>query len=173
MSTQPSVLRILIVGAGIGGLAAATRLAQTGHNVSVYERRPDLVEFGAGIQCPPNVMRIFKGWNLAGNVGMYTSEPDKILVRRYESGEVKGIIRTPSSRVLHRADLQRVLHEAAITAGATIFFGKQVTYLNADEPCLTFEDGSTAVGDLIVGADGMPHFPLLTNRFYCDVRYSE
>jgi salicylate hydroxylase len=171
MSAQPSALCILVVGAGIGGLAVATRLAQTGHNVSVYERRPGLVEFGAGIQCPPNVMRIFKSWNLAGNVGKYTSEPDKILVRRYENGEVKGIIRTPSACVLHRADLQRVLYEAAITAGATILFGKHVTVLNADEPSLTFEDGSTAVGDLIVGADGMPCFPLLSNHLNYNVLF--
>jgi salicylate hydroxylase len=60
MAAEPSALRILVVGVGIGGLAAATRLAQNGHNIFVYERRPNLVEFGAGIQCPPNVMRILK-----------------------------------------------------------------------------------------------------------------
>jgi salicylate hydroxylase len=90
MSAQTSALRILIVGASISGLASATRLAQNGHNVCVCERRPDLVEFGAGIQCPLNVMRILKAWNLAAEVGEYTSEPEKFLERRYEDGEVKG-----------------------------------------------------------------------------------
>jgi salicylate hydroxylase len=57
--------------------------------------------------------------------------------------------------VLHRADLQRILYEAAIAAGATVLLGKHVTAPIADEPCLIFEDGSNAMGDLIVGTDGM------------------
>lgn len=54
----------------------------------------------------------------------YTSEPDKALMRRYENGEVKGTFRTPSACVLHRADLQRALYEAANAAGATVLFRK-------------------------------------------------
>jgi 2-polyprenyl-6-methoxyphenol hydroxylase-like FAD-dependent oxidoreductase len=83
-------------------------------------------------------------------------------VRRYENGEDEGIIRTPTACVLHRADLQRVLYGAAVRAGASIIFDKNVMALDADERGLTFEDGSTATGDLIVGADGVSsHFFLI------------
>lgn len=71
--------------------------------------------------------------------------------------------------VLHRADLQPILYEAAIAAGATVLFGKHVTAPIADEPCLIFEDGSNAMGDLIVGTDGMYCFPLVSNCILYDV----
>jgi flavin-dependent dehydrogenase len=44
MAAESPALRILVVGAGIGGLAAATRLAQNGLDIFVYERRPNLVD---------------------------------------------------------------------------------------------------------------------------------
>ena len=49
-------LNITIAGAGIGGLSAATALAQTGHSVVVAERAPQIGEVGAGIQISPNGM---------------------------------------------------------------------------------------------------------------------
>ena len=161
MSVKPAPFRILIVGAGIGGLAAATRLAQIGHQISVFERKSGLDEFGAGIQCPPNVMRILKAWDMTEEIEKYTSAPERILVRRYENGEIKGIIPTSTYCVLHRADLQRVLYDAATKAGARVSFGKTVSALDVDKATLTFEDGSVAVGNLIVGADGIPssHLP--------------
>jgi 2-polyprenyl-6-methoxyphenol hydroxylase-like FAD-dependent oxidoreductase len=47
---------ILIIGAGIGGLTAALSLQRQGFLVSVYERAPDLHEFGAGLIVTPNAM---------------------------------------------------------------------------------------------------------------------
>ena len=41
--------RAVIVGAGIGGLAAAIALKQTGWDVAVFERAPELREVGAGV----------------------------------------------------------------------------------------------------------------------------
>ena len=49
---------IIVVGAGIAGLAAAAALIQQGHHVKVIEAAPELQEIGAGIQVPPNSVRI-------------------------------------------------------------------------------------------------------------------
>ena len=46
-------LKILIAGAGMGGLAAASSLMKAGHDVEVYEQAPELGEVGAGIQRVP------------------------------------------------------------------------------------------------------------------------
>jgi 2-polyprenyl-6-methoxyphenol hydroxylase-like FAD-dependent oxidoreductase len=75
--------------------------------------------------------------------------------------------------VLHRADLQRILYNATIRAGASIAFGKNVTVLDANEASLTFEDGSTVMGDLIVGADGVPSSPSHSYRIEWDVLCNE
>ena len=54
----PERMRILIVGAGIGGLTAALALLRDGHEVEVYEQAPQLAELGAGVQISANGARV-------------------------------------------------------------------------------------------------------------------
>ena len=56
---------------------------------------------------------------------------------------------------IHRADLQRILYDAALKAGAVVQFNKRVTTIDTGEPSLTLIDGSIITADLIIGADGM------------------
>ena len=53
------VRRIAIVGAGLGGLAAAIALRRQGFEVQIYEQAPELSEFGAGINISPNSVKFF------------------------------------------------------------------------------------------------------------------
>ena len=57
MATKP---KILIVGAGIGGLTAANALRQAGMGVEVFERAAELKEIGAGIALSANAMRVLQ-----------------------------------------------------------------------------------------------------------------
>ena len=50
-------MRIIVVGAGIGGLSAAIGLRRAGHDVRVLERAPVLGGIGAGLVLFPNAMR--------------------------------------------------------------------------------------------------------------------
>src|SRR3712207_13545 len=49
------------VGAGVAGLASAISLAQTGWQVTVLERSPELGEAGAGLAITPNAVAAFRG----------------------------------------------------------------------------------------------------------------
>lgn len=51
-------LNVIIVGAGIGGLAAGIALAKTGHVVQILESASTIEDVGAGIQIAPNASRI-------------------------------------------------------------------------------------------------------------------
>ncbi len=53
-------IRVAIIGAGLGGLAAAGALRQHGIEVAVYERAPKLGEVGAGIQLGPNAVKVLR-----------------------------------------------------------------------------------------------------------------
>ena len=59
------VRRIAIVGAGLGGLAAAIALRRQGFEAQIYEQSPELAEFGAGINISPNSVRFFDAVGLA------------------------------------------------------------------------------------------------------------
>lgn len=89
--TSHSQLRVVIIGAGIGGLscAIACRRASPPIKVTVIERAPELLSIGAGIHIPPNACRIATHLGLNEKLrraGAY--EMDKFTLMRYNNGEV-------------------------------------------------------------------------------------
>src|SRR3982751_1912235 len=72
---MPKTRRIIIVGAGLGGLAATVGLRRKGFEVEVYEQAPALGEIGAGINITPNGAKVLNAFGLGeaarrlGNTG--------------------------------------------------------------------------------------------------------
>src|SRR6187431_2723766 len=60
--------RVLVVGGGVAGLAAAVRLARSGARVTVIEQAPEFGEIGAGLQLGPNATRLLDEWDLLDEV---------------------------------------------------------------------------------------------------------
>ena len=111
---------IVVIGAGIGGLTAALALSAVGFRVIIAERSEHLSEAGAGIQLSPNAGRALAKLGLEKAIAANAIEPAAIEIRSGTSGDV--ITTVPISafrqryefpyRVIHRADLQRILVEA-------------------------------------------------------------
>ena len=59
---------IAVIGAGIGGLTAATVLIAKGFRVAVYEQAPGLTEIGAGIALSPNACKVMRELGLLGEL---------------------------------------------------------------------------------------------------------
>ncbi|PVH76516.1 FAD dependent oxidoreductase domain-containing protein [Cadophora sp. DSE1049] len=155
-------LRITIVGAGIGGLAAATCLAQSGHQVQVLEAAQELSEIGAGIQINPNALRILDSMGLKDVFYKEGTKNEGAVLRRYKDGKLLGKHRANPlalygyhNLTIHRADYQRILYDAALEAGADVRFGKKVVSVDISIPSLTIQDGPIVKSDLVVGADGI------------------
>ena len=62
-------MKVIIAGAGIGGLSAALALARAGFEVAVVERAPELAEVGAGLQLSPNAMKCLASLGVADAIG--------------------------------------------------------------------------------------------------------
>ncbi|KAJ4340450.1 hypothetical protein N0V87_002434 [Didymella glomerata] len=56
-------LKVVIVGAGLGGLAAAIAFTRAGHDVEVFEKSSFHNEVGAAIHLAPNATRVLKAWD--------------------------------------------------------------------------------------------------------------
>src|ERR1700752_4845388 len=82
------VRRIAIVGAGLGGLAAAIALRQQGFEVEIYEQAPELAEFGAGINISPNSVKFFRAVGLAEKLNAVATEPEGLTWRDWDTGEI-------------------------------------------------------------------------------------
>jgi salicylate hydroxylase/6-hydroxynicotinate 3-monooxygenase len=157
-NTKPS---IAIIGAGIGGLTAAAALRLVGFDVRVYEQAARFARVGAGIQMMPNSMKVLRQLGIEARVRHHAFEPYSHLNRAWDSGEIMRELPMPERLFgapylcMHRGDLHEAL--ASLIPAEVIHRGRKLTALDerADRVTLTFEDGSRAEADAVVGADGV------------------
>ena len=113
-------LSIAIVGAGIGGMAAAATLRQAGIDVRVYEQAPRFARIGAGIQMMPNSMKVLRRIGVEERVRRAAFQPYSHLNREWDTGKVMRELPMPESLFgapylcMHRAELHDALLAAAI-----------------------------------------------------------
>jgi len=158
---------VLVVGGGIGGLAAALAGARAGVPVQLFERNPAFAEVGAGIQLGPNVTRLLHGWGLQQGLEAVAAYPDQLVIRSAETGTVLGQLRLGAQAqarygapyaTIHRADLQALLLQAVQgEAGVTLGLAQPITGFEQDESGVRLQhaDGGQSSGALLVGADGL------------------
>ena len=161
MSTN---LDIAIVGAGIGGLAAAALLARSGHRVRVFEQAPRFARVGAGIQMAPNAVKVLRGLGIEEHVRAFAFKSDVALSREWNTGTVTSELKLGGEvearygapyLFLHRADLHETI--ASVVPDGVVELGRKLVTLRQDASRveLAFSDGSKASADLLIGADGV------------------
>ncbi|KAH7324352.1 hypothetical protein B0I35DRAFT_449344 [Stachybotrys elegans] len=163
-------LKVIIVGAGIGGLTSGIALAKTGHSVIILESVNEIDEVGAGIQLAPNASRILHRLGVLEEVMGHATVLEKISIRRYSSdAELSTSPLMPSigrkygapMSVIHRGDLQRVLVGAAIKAGCHILTAHTVIAADPDfAATVQVHNNKTGdicsfAGDVVIAADGI------------------
>jgi len=157
-------LHALVIGAGIGGTAAAIALRRAGLDVSLFEQTMAQREVGAGIQISPNASRLLGRYGLADAMARAAVRPSAIVFRRWEDGRVLGREELGDSIEnrygapyyhFHRADLVALLADAF--GRKEIKLGRRLVDVEQGERGVTahFEDGTSERGDLLIGADGI------------------
>ncbi len=162
--------KILIAGAGIGGLTAALACLKRGFDVEVYEQAAELKEVGAGLQVSANGTRALYELGVGAALKHLSCEVASKEYRLWNSGEAWKLYDLGAESVarygypyftVYRPDLLAVLADAvrAIKPGA-IHLGARSTGFEADDGGVTLlmERGGvrqTARGDVLIGADGV------------------
>lgn len=161
------VQKILIAGAGIGGLATASCLMKAGYDVEIYEQAPELTEVGAGIQLAANAMHVLNDLGLGPALAQNAVRPGAYVFRLYDTGEeiARFDLSDEHEKLhgapyyqLHRADLLDLLVARAREFRPDVIrLNKQATGFVEDENGVTlnFTDGTSARGDILIGADGL------------------
>ena len=81
-------MKILIAGAGIGGLTAALCLEKAGHEVVVFEQASQFLDIGAGLQCGANAINVFDWLGLLAKLEAVSVAPERVDFCDYQSGDV-------------------------------------------------------------------------------------
>jgi salicylate hydroxylase/6-hydroxynicotinate 3-monooxygenase len=158
---MPVKVSIAIVGAGMGGMAAAATLRAIGVDVQVYEQARKFARIGAGIQMMPNSMKVLRGIGVEDRLRNIAFAPYSHLNRVWNTGEVKAELQMPETLFgapylcMHRADLHEAL--ASVVPSDIIHLNKELTGLDqkGGRVSLRFADGSKAEADAVIGADGV------------------
>lgn len=160
-------MKVLIAGAGIGGLSAALSLHKAGFEVEIFERASGLGEVGAGIQISPNGARVFHALGLEKALDAVAFRPEAVELRLYKSGLT--VAQTALGDFvarrygfpyyhIHRADLHALLEKTVRErCGDVISLEREVSGFeqNGSGVELVFSDGSRTAGDVAVGGDGI------------------
>jgi len=157
----------LIVGGGIGGLAAAIAFGQKGHNSTVLERSSFAEESGAGIQLGPNATRALRSLGVLPAIEASAFKPESLVMFDAVSGRKLATVPLGASiearygapyLTLHRADLHAALLETCKTLGA-VTLRPGFTLASAedvgDKIVAQDTNGDEVAGDLMIGADGL------------------
>lgn len=159
--------KVIIIGAGLGGMAAAAGLLRAGHRVSIHERADTLGEIGAGIMLTPNAVRALEFIGALSAVQRYAVEPATSRSRHYLTGEIMGERSVADAYIarfgkpmltIHRADLHRALTETVrATDPHCIRLSSDFTALSevAGTVEARFADGTVEQGDALIGGDGI------------------
>ncbi len=159
--------KILIVGGGIGGLAAALALARKGIAAQVIEQAAEFKEIGAGIQLGPNVFWMFEILGLMEPVSALAVFPNNLIMMDSITGEE--VTRIPLGAeflqkfkhpyaLIHRADLHTVLLEACRQSNLIRLDAAQKVVTvdeTSDGITVQTESGKEYRGAALIGADGL------------------
>mgnify|MGYP003577155742 FL=1 len=155
------MVRIAIIGGGIGGLTTAIALRQFGFEPEVYEQAPLLLDVGAAIALWPNATRVMAHLGLADHLLPLSGEMDQVSWLGKTGRLINRVKLQDTSRLdspaiaLHRADLQstllRVLPQDSIHLAHSLINVEQTN----NEVIAHFANGHTVAAELLIGADGI------------------
>ncbi|RBQ80951.1 hypothetical protein FVER14953_10647 [Fusarium verticillioides] len=161
-------LKVIIAGAGLGGLGAAIAMARAGHNVEIFEQSRFINEIGAAIHIAPNATRVLKSWDidftelhavLCNAIKIYDHKGKPILITAKLEELQKSIGNKDEWLLTHRVDLHNTLRKAAMEkkfAGTIkIHTASKVVHADAEKGEITLASGIKHRGDLLIGADGV------------------
>ncbi|KAK1973092.1 FAD/NAD(P)-binding domain-containing protein [Colletotrichum sublineola] len=156
-------MKVLVIGAGIGGLVCAIACRKEGFEVVVLERADQIVPIGAGIQVPPNGARVARQLGYLDRLLECATVIDAFELRRYANGMHLHALPERGSHdgygnpwmVIHRTDLHAVLWRTCKELGVDLSLGMSVERIDFENNIVHLEDGDDVRGDIIIGADGI------------------
>ncbi|BBY07291.1 FAD-dependent oxidoreductase [Mycobacterium noviomagense] len=153
-------LRVLVIGAGVGGISVARGLLRDGHDVTVFEQRPEVMAGGGAVTIWPNGATVLRqldvdmdgAGQLLSTVRVVTASGRPVAT--LDLTAIVDRLGAPVRMVPRRVLLYRLLD--GFPAERIRCNSRAVGVVNSDDGVrVEFDDGSWAEGDVLIGADGL------------------
>lgn len=157
-------MKVLIAGAGIGGLTTALCLLQRGFEVQLIEKSEVLGEVGAGIQLPPNAMKVFEKIGISEALKKVAFAPKSVEAKLGKDGRKVFSVPIDARRwggpffTIHRADYIDVLKaELLRRSPKSLILNENIVSYESFGSGIAFHTagGNAISGDVLIGADGI------------------
>lgn len=170
---QLTVLRILtikprqviVIGAGLGGCAAALALKHHGHDVTVYEKLTSFRRLGDSLGLGENALKLLRRWGgdrLYASLTSIGNQSENMQIRRWHDGKIlaQQPLMDMAGYIGHRGDYHEAFLQAVRDAGIPLHMGHEVVAFGEGDaetgkPSVTFQSGEVQFADVIVGAEGI------------------
>lgn len=158
-------MHAIIIGGGLAGPLTALGLEKAGIRSTLYEAYPEGASVGVGawLTVAVNGLAAMRTLGVADAV-MARGFPSRAIELASGTGKLLGTVPIGGeladgtvTHTLKRADLHACLLEAVAARGIPVLYGKRFASVtpHADDADVRFEDGTTARGEVVIGADGI------------------
>jgi 2-polyprenyl-6-methoxyphenol hydroxylase-like FAD-dependent oxidoreductase len=164
---DPKALSVIIVGGGIGGLAAALALSRLGIAITLLEQSAEIGEIGAGIQLAPNAFAALDALGVGENARRRAVFTEKLIMMDAIDGSEVAMFPVGERfrqrfgnpyAVIHRADIHLSILEAVRQSPLIRFVTscrvKEVTE-NLGRAAVLDDKGNQYTADAVIGCDGV------------------
>ncbi len=155
-------LKAIVIGAGMAGLSAGIAMRQAGYEVEIYEKTSKLRPAGAGISLWSNGIKVLNKLGLGKEVAGIGGQMNRMEYRNQDGEVLNDVNLIPLMEQVgqrpypvSRTDLQQMMLDAFGEADVRMGMRWVEVKQDADSATAIFEDGSTATGDVVIGADGV------------------
>lgn len=156
---------MIVIGAGLGGCAAALAMKYHGHDVAVYEKLSSFRRLGDSLGLGENALKLLRRWSgdrLYFSLTSIGNQSEDMQIRRWHDGKIlaQQPLMDMAGHIGHRGDYHEAFLQGVRDAGIPIYMGSEVMSFDEDgaatgKPSVTFKDGTVEEADVIVGADGI------------------
>lgn len=161
-------MKLLIIGAGLGGLVAGIALCRAGFDVEIHEQASVLGEVGAGLTLSRGAQSVFRALDVQDRIAPFACRSAAFPFLHHASARLLAGAHDHGSgaaddgvadvgRQIHRADLHAVLVAAFEALGPPVVLGHALTSI-VETPggvLARFANGDSAKGNALIGADGV------------------
>lgn len=157
------MMKVLIVGGGIGGMSAAIRLRETGHAVELIDLDPEWRVYGAGITITGPTLRAYRRLGLLDEIKEKGAITNGVRFFRYDGSFLQDLDEPsieeglPATGGIMRPDLHRIMQRRVQALETSVRLGVTVDILEqkGSKVDVSFSDASSGNYDVVVAADGI------------------